>query len=126
MNRYIPACVVAGSLALMTAPPLAPAFEVIKNVNDGRPLTDRLVLFDKQTGAKDLDFTDSADCRITVLPDGALESRIIGRSEVQPTIRWPRRGDMPATFDARQYGYLVLTCRVEGVTRQAVGNGKTI
>lgn len=110
--------------ALVASTGLAMGFDVIKNVNSGKPLEEKAVLFEKGKGADQVRFTDKPDCKFSINADGAIECRITGYGEIQPMIAW-KPDVLGETFDARQYDYLVLTCRVEGNLEQTHANGKT-
>ncbi|MFZ4779014.1 MAG: hypothetical protein ACOYM3_26915 [Terrimicrobiaceae bacterium] len=55
--------------------------------------------------------------------DGALECRIVGNAAIKPMIKWKGNG-LPDSFKLKEYGYLILTCRMEG-TNKVTNSGKT-
>ena len=116
-------CVVLASV-LLAAGPLA-AFEVVKNVNSGKPPVEKIVVFDKAQQDEKLVLDGKGDDKFTRAADGSLVSVIAGSKEVQPVVRWKGHPMLPAAIDARQYDYLLLTCRLEGNVKQAHPNGKT-
>lgn len=122
MNRRHGAGLAVCSLFLCAG--LAMGFEVIKNVNSGKPLEEKAVIFEKGKGADQVTFADKKDCKLSINGDGAIECKIAGFGEIQPLIAW-KGGALGETFDARQYDYLVLTCRLEGKLEQKNPNGKT-
>lgn len=110
-----PLCLFA-LLALTLLP--AQAFNLIKNVNDGKPRVEKLVIFDKARGtANKVSFvTDNAPTAINA--DGAIQCDITGNKKMRMEIHWEPQGDLKETFDATQYSYLILTCKVGGVVHK--------
>ncbi len=100
----------------------AMAFKVIKNVNSGEPVVDKIVIFEKGK-TEGLTFKDDANCKMEIV-DGSIECKIIGNEAIAPKIYWTPNGDLKATFDPRKYNFLILTCRLEGNTKQTNPTGK--
>jgi hypothetical protein len=99
-------------------------FTVIKNVNTGQPPVEKVVIFDKtKGGATPVTFV-SKNCTPALAADGAIQCDITGNQKMSLQINWKPRADLPATFDATQYNFLLLTCRMEGVIHRADPNGK--
>ncbi|CAN5760201.1 hypothetical protein BH09VER1_BH09VER1_13110 [soil metagenome] len=104
--------------ATLFASPLF-AFTVTKNVNTGQLPTDKLIIFQKGQAAEKITFFDNANCRMSILADGTVESRITGGGEVKCGFT------LPQPFNTKDYGYLVITCRLEGTNKITGPNGKT-
>lgn len=102
---------------LLTSPLFA--FTVTKNVNTGELPVDKLVIFQKGQSADKITFFDNANCKMSLLPDGTVESRITGGGEVKCGFT------LPQPFNTKDYAYLVITCRLEGTTKMTGANGKT-
>lgn len=98
------------------------AFKVIKNVNSGKPLEDKVVLFDKGKPADFLVFSDPANCKLN--KDGAIECSITGDKAIRYIIHWKPHGTVEESFDGSKYNYLVLTFRVEGSNKTTDAKGK--
>jgi hypothetical protein len=91
------------------------AFTVIKNVNSGAPLAEKIVIFDKARGVSGNQVTFKVDNSPTAInADGAIQSDITGNQKLNVEINWKPSGDLKETFDATQYDYVLLTCRFEG------------
>jgi len=118
--------VLAGIFAILLPLSHAAAFTVVKNVNDGHALVDKVVLFEKGNPADNLIFESTESCKTAIGADGSIESRIVGSDAVKVTIRWKPAGELKETFDAAHYGYLVLTCRLEGNSKSPQPNGKVV
>lgn len=101
-------------LATLVFGTVASGFEVTKNVNTGRPPEEKVVLFQKGQAADTLTFFDTESGRIGLNADGEIEARITGNGEVKCGIVWKPRADLPETFATRDYGHVVITCRMEG------------
>jgi hypothetical protein len=110
--------------AILLLPP-ASAFTVIKNVNTGQPPVEKLVIFDKTKGAATPVTFTSDNCTTELAADGAIQCDITGNKKMRVEINWKPRPDLPATFDATQYNFLLLTCRMEGVVHTTDVNGKS-
>lgn len=101
----------------------AGAFEVTKNVNTGGPPVEKVVLFDrKETATDGVTLFDEEGGRLTRGPDGALEGRITGNGAVKFGITWKPSPALGPTFSTRDFGHLVITCRLEGTNRTAGSN----
>jgi hypothetical protein len=124
-HSYQPRMLAAGfiAVALSATTLLASGFTVVKNVNTDAP-AEKFVIFDKSQPADHLVFVDTTSCKMARLDDGSIESRVTGNDTVRPTIEWKPSDSLPATFDATSLGYLILTFRVEGDTKQTDPNGK--
>lgn len=124
MNQTI-AILIATFFGLLTFGVLpVEAFTLIKNVNSGVPLEEKLVIFDKLHSSTQLIFSDLGTSKTVVGGDGALESQISGNEPVKVLISWKAGGSIPDAIDLTQYGYLVLTCRLEGTSQLKMGDGK--
>ena len=101
------------------------AYTVVKDVNSGRLFEEKVVIFDKAKGTTGIILGDpTSNSETSVDKDGAVEVRITGNKEINLTIHWKAEGDIPASFDVRQYNYLVLTCALLGDMKQSTPNGK--
>jgi hypothetical protein len=102
----------------------APAFNVVKNVNDGRAPEEKLVLFDKGKPHDHIIVEDKVgNCKTGFTPDGAIEIIITGNTPIQPTISWKPTGKIPESFNAREYNFLILTCALEGDIKRTSDKG---
>lgn len=90
------------------------AFTVIKNVNSGAPLTEKVVLFDKAKGAANQVSFVVDNCPTALNAENAIQSDITGNQKLTVEVNWKPTPDRPETFDATQYDYVLLTCRLEG------------
>ena len=108
-------------LCLACLPLESQAFEVIKDIN--KDPVEKLVIFEKGKPAKHLSFVDDANCKLAFTDDGAIECRIVGNAVIKPMIKWKGNG-LPDSFKLKEYGYLILTCRMEG-TNKVTNGGKT-
>lgn len=118
-----------GTIAALTAFWFAPtrnmqAFTVVKNVNDGKPPIEKAVIFEKGKPTDHLTLESSESCKTGFTQDGSIESRIVGHDAVKIVIHWKPKGDLKETFDAKNYGYLLLTCRLEGSNKETQQKGK--
>ena len=93
------------------------AFDVIKNVNSLKPPVEKLVIFEKGKPTDHLSFVDDANCKLSFTPDGAIECRIVGNTEINPLIKWKAKEGLPAGFRLQDYDYVILTCRMEGTNK---------
>jgi hypothetical protein len=116
----------AGIFAILLPLSQAVAFTAVKNVNDGHPLVDKVLLFEKGKPAENLVLESTESCKTVIASDGSIESHIVGSDAVKVTIRWKPAGELKETFDAANYGYLVLTCRLEGSNKSTQPNGKVV
>ena len=117
---HCPSILLAILIIASLAQPLQ-AFEVIKDVN--KEPVEKLVIFEKGKPAGHLSFVDDANCKLAFAEDGAIECRIAGNAVIKPMIRWKGNG-LPDSFKLKEYGYLILTCRMEG-TNKVTNGGKT-
>ena len=108
-------------LCLACLPLQSQAFEVIKDIN--KEPVEKLVIFEKGKPAQHLSFVDDANCKLSFTKDGEIECLIVGNADIKPMIKWKGNG-LPDSFPLKTYGYLVLTCRMEGTNKVANG-GKT-
>jgi hypothetical protein len=90
------------------------SFEVTKNVNSGAAPVDKALSFDKMRPHEHVQWSDGPGFRITFSENDSIVSRIIGHGDVKPQVRWQPGDGRPASFDVRAYGYLMITCRLEG------------
>lgn len=97
-------------------------FEVTRNVNTGKPPEEKAVLFEKGQAADTLTFFDTESGRMALNSDGEIEARITGNGEVKCGINWKPRGALGGTFNPKDYGHVVITCRMEGGNKTA-GSG---
>ncbi|XHR28889.1 MAG: hypothetical protein ACFUZC_23615 [Chthoniobacteraceae bacterium] len=116
----------AGVCAVLLPLSHAAAFTAIKNVNDGHALVDKVVLFEKGKPADHLVFESTESCKTAISAEGAIESRIVGSDAVKVTIHWKPAGELTETLDATKYGYLLLTCRLEGCSKSTQPDGKVV
>jgi len=100
------------------------AFDVIKNVNSGKPMIEKLVIFEKGKPTDHLSFVDTENCKLSFTADGSIECRIQGNLEIKPLIKWKAKEGLPAGFRLRDYDYIILTCRMEGTNKITAANGK--
>jgi hypothetical protein len=119
----LPNVVLILGFSLLTLSPEARAFEVIKNINSGKPPVEKLVIFEKGKPTDHLSFVDDANCKMSFAEDGSIVCRIINNAVIKPMIRW-KGGGLPEHFPLKEYDYLILTCRMEG-TNKVTNNGKT-
>lgn len=104
----------------------APAFNVVKNVNDGKPPVERILIFEKGKPHDHLIIEDKlGNCDVRYAEDGAIEAIITGNEPIQPTISWKPNGDLKETFNANDYTYLVMTFAMEGDVTRTFPNGRT-
>lgn len=114
----------AAFLAFATAP--LGAFTVVKNVNSGKAPVEKLVLFEKGKTSPPPELKDpSNNSRMSFTSDGAIEVVITGNKEIRPALFWKPAGDLKETFNAKDYEYMLLTCRLEGNIKRKYPNGKT-
>lgn len=92
----------------------ATAFEVTKNVNTGKPPVEKVVLFQKGQPQESVIFFDNENCRMSFAPDGVIEARITGNGEVKCGVNWKPEGSRGETFNTKDFGHVVITCRLEG------------
>jgi len=111
-------------LALGSLAQAAAGFEVIKNINSGKPPVEKIVIFEKGKPADHLVFIDDADCKLSFTADGSIECRLLGTAEVKPMIKWKAKAGLPAGFRLQDYNYVILTCRLEGSFKVTDAKGK--
>jgi hypothetical protein len=111
-------------LAFLAAAAPLPAFTVAKNVNSGKPPVEKLVLFEKGKVPPPELKDATGQSRMGFASDGAIEIAITGNKEVRPTIFWRPSGDFKGTFNAKEYEFMLLTCKVEGNAKRKFPNGK--
>jgi hypothetical protein len=99
-------------------------FEVTRNVNDGRPPVEKVVLFAKDQPHDHLTFSCKGSGALSYDADGAIVSTITGSGAIAPRIAWKAGEGRPASFALNAYTYLILTCRLEGVVRETDAKGK--
>jgi hypothetical protein len=104
----------AFTLLLAITATAASAFEVTKNVNTGKPPVEKVVLFQKGHAPDSVAFFDNENCRMSFTPDGAIEARITGNGEVKCGINWKPEGARGETFNTKDYGHVLISCRMEG------------
>jgi len=104
----------------------AAGFEVTRNVNDGRPPVEKVLLFAKDRPHDHLVLSHKGGGELTYDADGAIVSTITGSGAVAPRIAWKEGEGRPASFALGSYTYLILTCRLEGVVRETDAKGKVI
>jgi hypothetical protein len=112
------------ALCWLLISPSAAAFTVIKNVNTTVPPVEKLVIFDKARGAANQVTFTVENAPTAINADGAIQSDITGNDKLNIQINWKPQGDLKETFDATQYNYMLLTCRVEGAIHQTNPGGK--
>lgn len=112
---------IAALLAALLA--VLPAFEVTKNINDGRPPVEKAVLFAKGATAPHITLT-ATGCAMAFADDGAIAARITGRAALAARIAWRPGEGRPAFFTADGHTYLLLTCRVEGRIKETGAKGQ--
>lgn len=101
---------------------LAPAFEITRNVNDGRPPVEQVLLFAKGQPAAHLAFSGAGEPALAA--DGAIVAAITGSGAVAPRITWQPGDGRPAAFDITAYTYLIITCRLEGCVKETNAKGQ--
>ena len=111
-------------LACLLATVSAPAFEVTKNVNSGQPPVEKVVLFDKKARHDHITFACKGAGELSFAADGAIVSTITGSRDAAPRIGWKPGEGRPASFPPTAYTYLILTCRLEGCTKEKDARGK--
>jgi hypothetical protein len=95
----------------------------VKNINDGPK--EKKVVFDIRTPKENVVLKDrEGDCKIGFTESGAIEVFIAGKGAVQPTVSWTPASGIPETIDAREYGYLILRCALEGDTQRTYPDGR--
>lgn len=120
----IRASIVASAALLFSCMP-ASAFNVVKNVNDGRPPDEKIVIFDKTAAHDHIILEDKVGtCKSGFTADGAIEFIITGNQPIQPTISWKPTVTIPASFNPNDYNFLILRCAVEGDIKRTFDNGK--
>ena len=122
---YNPASVWFISPILILSCMTAPAFNVVKNVNDGRPPEEKIVIFEKTASHDHIILKDRVGtCKAGFTADGAIEFIITGNTPIQSTISWKPTGKVPESFNAREYNFLILTCALEGDIKRTFDSGK--
>jgi len=113
------------TLALSLASTLnSQAFTVTKDVNSGKPPVEKVVIYEKGQAGDLMTFSDTPDCKLAYTDDGSIESRIIGNSAFQFSMRWKPRSGLPETLNFNDYDCVVITCRMEGNMKITAPNGK--
>lgn len=113
------------SVTLLLSCLTASAFNVVKNVNDGRPPEEKIVLFEKGKPADHILLEDKVGtCKTGFTADGAIEFVITGNLPIQPTISWKAGAGIPESFNPNDYNFLILRCAVEGDIKRTFDNGK--
>jgi hypothetical protein len=102
----------------------ASGFDVIKNVNSGKPPIEKVVLFEKGKPHDHLSFVDDENCKLSYAADGAIECRIQGSAEIKPLLKWKETDGIPAGIRLQDYDYVIITCRLEGTVHTTNPNGK--
>lgn len=116
---------IVASAALLLSCTTASAFNVVKNVNDGRPPEEKIVIFDKAAPHDHIVLEDKVgNCKFGFTADGAIEFFITGNQPIQPTISWKPTDTIPASFNPNDYNFLILRCAVEGDVKRDWGGGK--
>lgn len=101
----------------------AGAYHVVKNINNGPE--EKKVVFDIRTPKENVVLEDrEGDCKIGFNESGAIEVFIAGNGAVQPTVSWTPSSGVPETIDAREYGYLILRCALEGDIQRTYPDGR--
>jgi hypothetical protein len=105
----------------------AAAFNVVRNVNDGRPPEDKYVIFEagKTPAANVVLENREGECPIRINAAGQIEATITGNGPIQPTISWTPASGIPETIDARDYNFVMLRCALEGTQYRTFPNGQT-
>jgi hypothetical protein len=93
----------------------------VKNVNSGKPEI-AFVLFDKTKTTPELTLKSVRGGEVKRTSDGAIDFHLTGNGAANPSVSWKAAGDVPATFNAADYSGLLVTCRVEGVSHQKMGD----
>lgn len=101
---------------------LAHGFEVTKNVNDGRPPVEKVLIFAKDKPATHLAFAGAGAPALAA--DGTLVAVITGSGAIAPRITWQPGDGRPAAFDITAYTYLIITCRLEGSMKETNAKGQ--
>lgn len=99
-------------------------FEVTRNVNDGKPPVEKVVLFAKDQPHDHLTLSCKGTGALSYAADGAIVSDIAGPSTAAPRIAWKAGDGRPTSFNLKTYTYLILTCRLEGAVRETDAKGK--
>lgn len=99
-------------------------FEVTRNVNDGRPPAEKVVIFAKDRPHDHIVFSCTGTGALSFAADGAIVSDITGSGVAAPRIGWTAGDGRPASFEPKAYTYLILTCRLEGAFRETDAKGK--
>ena len=116
---------IAASAVLFVSCMTASAFNVVKNVNDGRPPEEKVVIFEKGKPAEHIVLEDRVGtCKTGFTTDGAIEFVITGNMPIQPTISWKAGAGIPESFNPNDYNFLILRCAVEGDIKRTFDNGK--
>lgn len=124
-TRPFPYLIAFAALLAPAAPRLA-AFTVVKNVNSGKAPVEKAVLFEKGKTSPPPELKDpTGNSKIGFAADGAIEVVITGNKEIRPAIFWKPAGDLKETFNAKDYEYMLLTCKLEGNVKRKFPNGKT-
>ncbi|MBN8525515.1 MAG: hypothetical protein J0M02_09275 [Planctomycetes bacterium] len=111
-------------LPLLCSASCLASFEVTRNVNDGRPPLEKVVLFAKDRPHDHLVLSNTGTGELTYAPDGAIVATISGSGVAAPRIAWRAGDGRPASFALDAYTYLILVCRLEGVVRETDAKGK--
>jgi len=87
-------------------------FNILKDVNSGKPPKDIMVVFDKTKDPKSFKATDkNGNAEISFADDGALRIRIHTRGASEIILPFPE------AIDITKANYVLLTCKLEGQSR---------
>lgn len=113
-------------VALLASAGALQAFTVVKNVT--RPPVEKRVLFDRATAgsAPPPIFFASGAQGLALAPDGSLRLRMDRNEAIEAGFRFSADGSPPAPFSVTDFNYIVVTCRLEGASRQTLANGQVI
>lgn len=108
---------------LLLVPPLH-AFTVVKDVS--RPPVERLVIFEKSTPTEHLAFFNKGKFPFERGDDGSLLIRINGNDTVDAGLSWASNPKLPPSFSVEDHAAVVVVFRLEGASRQTLGNGQVL
>jgi len=111
----------AGACCLTLTAACAFGFDVVKNINSGKPQV-AFVLFDKASNTPELELKSTPGGEVKRTADGSIDFHLTGSGAANPTVSWKAAGDVPATFNAADYSGMLVTCRFEGVMHRKFGN----
>lgn len=102
------------------------AFTVKRNVNDPTPPKEEVVIFDKDASHDHIELIPNGkECRMDFAEDGAIQIHLDGNAEANPEIRWEAGENLPSTFNAHDYNYVILRCQWSGQQTRTFPNGRT-